>query len=124
MLDLPSLIVASAHAADAAPPANDVSSSLMKFLPLFLIFGVFYFLLIRPQQKKLDEQTAMIKALKKGDRVVTAGGIIGTIASLEGEDYVMLEVADGVKIKVVRSTINSLFDGKKVGNDNKVEKNK
>jgi preprotein translocase subunit YajC len=108
MFDSARLIVGTANAADAVPATAGADFGLMRFLPLFLIFGVFYFLLIRPQQKRVDEQSAMIKALKKGDRVVTSGGIVGTIASLEGDDHVMVTIADGVQIKVVRSTIVSL----------------
>jgi preprotein translocase subunit YajC len=111
MFNSASLFASAAFAADTAaavPPPSDVMSSLMKFLPLFLIFGVFYFLLIRPQQKKFDEQSAMIKALKKGDRVVTSGGIVGTILSLDGEEYAVVEIAPDVRVKVVRSTIGNL----------------
>ncbi len=113
MFSLSNLLISAAYAADtaaAAPPSDDVGSSLMRFLPLFLIFAVFYFILIRPQQKKLDEQAAMIKALKKGDKVVTSGGVVGKVAALEGDDYAMVEIADGVVVKVVRSTISALMD--------------
>lgn len=113
MIDLTAFVVNAAFAADAMPPPTDTSSALMRFLPLFLIFAVFYFLLIRPQQKKIDAQNAMVKALKKGDRVVTSGGLVGEVASFEGDDYVMLEIAEGVRVKVVRTMIGSLFEDKK-----------
>ncbi len=109
------VIIGAAYAqetAAAVPPSDDVGSSLMRFLPLFLIFAVFYLLLIRPQQKKLDAQTAMIKALKKGDRVITSGGIVGKVTAIEGDDFVMLEIADGVAVKVVRSTISAQIGAK------------
>jgi len=114
MPDLHHLFFSAAHAADAAPvpPEAGVSSTLMKFLPLFLIFGVFYFLLIRPQQKRLEEQTAMIKALKKGDRVITSGGIVGTVVNIEGEDFAVIEIAQDVRIRVVLSTVNNLLKDK------------
>lgn len=113
MFDIANLIVGTAMAAVPAATTEATTTArtdygLMRFLPLFLIFAVFYFLLIRPQQKRIDEQNAMIKSLKKGDRVVTSGGIVGTIASIEGDDHVMVTIADGVQIKVVRSTISSL----------------
>ena len=80
MFDLTHLFIGTALAQSAAPAADapgSTSSIGMSFLPLLLIFGVFYLLLIRPQQKKMDEQTRMIKALKKGDRIITAGGVHG-----------------------------------------------
>jgi preprotein translocase subunit YajC len=113
MSALSSLFAGAAFAADTAQavqPAADATSSLMRFLPLFLIFGVFYFLLIRPQQKKLDAQAAMLKALKKGDKVITGGGLIGTIAKLDGDDYAFVEIAKDIQVKVMRSTISGLVD--------------
>jgi len=113
MLDIAQFFVGTAFAqADAspiAPPGGAGGSMMMSFLPLLLIFGVFYILLIRPQQKKLDEQTKMIKALQHGDRVVTAGGIHGKIVKLEGDDTLVVEIADGVQVKVVRNTVGSLI---------------
>lgn len=111
MFDVTQLFIASAWAQSAdpvSPPGGSGTSILMNFVPLILIFGVFYVLIIRPQQKKLDEQTKMIKALRRGDRVVTAGGIFGKISRLEGDDIVILEIADNVNIKVLRSQISGL----------------
>ncbi|WP_028958017.1 preprotein translocase subunit YajC [Sulfitobacter sp. 20_GPM-1509m] len=76
-----------------------------QFVPLILIFGIMYFLLIRPQQKKVKEHQAMVQALRRGDQVVTQGGIIGKVVKVKEENEVELEVADGVKIRVVQSTI-------------------
>lgn len=109
MFDLTHLFVGAAWAADAAADVQqspDAAGTLMRFLPLFLIFGVFYFLLIRPQQKKLEEHNVLIKALKKGDKVITGGGIVGTVTSLAGDEYVMVEIAQGVQVKVSRSSIS------------------
>lgn len=109
MFDLAHFFVGAALAADTATDvqqSSDITSSLMRFLPLFLIFAVFYFLLIRPQQKKLEEHTSLIKALKKGDKVITGGGIVGTVSGLAGDEYVMVEIAQGVQVKVARSTIS------------------
>ena len=77
-----------------------------QFLPLILIFAIMYFLLIRPQQKKMKEHKAMVEALRRGDQVVTQGGIIGKVTRVkDGENEVEVEIADGVKARIVRSTI-------------------
>lgn len=129
MFDVMSLFISKAMADDnvaaAVEPAlsgveGDTTSTLMRFLPLFLIFGVFYFLLIRPQQKQMQKQTDMIKELKKGDKIVTGGGFVGTIAKVDGDDYVMVDLAKDVRVKVVRSTIQGLVD-LKFENDNKTK---
>ena len=73
-----------------------------------VILGIFYFLLIRPQQRKFDAHNTMLKALKAGDRVVTAGGIIGTVAKLNDPDRATVTIAENVQIEVVRSTIAEL----------------
>ncbi len=74
------------------------------FVPLLLMFVIFYFLLIRPQQKKAKEHQAMIEALKKGDKIITSGGIYGTITKVEDNDL-QVEIADNVRIKMIRSNI-------------------
>lgn len=93
-----------AQAADGAGAAG-----LMSFLPLILIFVVFYFLLIRPQQKKLKEHKSMLEALRRGDRVVTGGGIVGTITKVGADDELVVEIAEGVRVRVLRSTINMVL---------------
>ncbi|MFC7609165.1 preprotein translocase subunit YajC [Teichococcus aestuarii] len=81
----------------------------MQLLPLMLIFVVFYFLLIRPQQKRAKEHRAMLTQLKRNDRVITAGGILGTVTKVkEGSEEVEIEIAPNVRINVVRSTISTL----------------
>ena len=81
---------------------------VLSFLPLILMFVVFYFLLIRPQQKRQKDHAEMVKNLKKGDRVVTSGGVIGEIQTLQ-DDYVVLRVGDqGMKIEVLRSAVSEL----------------
>jgi preprotein translocase subunit YajC len=82
-------------------------SGLMNFLPLVLIFGIFYFLLIAPMRKRQKTLQAMIAALKKGDKVVTNGGIYGEVYAIEDETLI-LKVADNVRLKVARSAIASL----------------
>jgi len=76
-----------------------------QFVPLILIFVIMYFLLIRPQQKKLKEHKAMVEALRRGDQVVTQGGLIGKVAKVKDEGEIEVELAEGVKVRVVRSTI-------------------
>ncbi len=92
----------------AATPSSDINP-LMQFAPIVFIFAIFYFLLIRPQQKKQKELQSMIDAVKKGDRVVTVGGIIGTVTSLQN-DYVVLKVGDNesTKMEVLKSAISGL----------------
>lgn len=79
------------------------------FLPLILIFVVFYFLLIRPQQKKAKEHRAMLGDLRRGDRIVTSGGIIGTITRVIGDTEIAVEIADGVKVRVLRGMVSDVL---------------
>lgn len=73
---------------------------------LVLMFAIFYFVLIRPQQKKIKDHNVMVKALEKGDKVIVAGGIIGKITKFEGDDVVVVEVAENTHIKVARAAVN------------------
>lgn len=84
-------------------------NALIQFLPLILIFVVFYFLLIRPQQRKAKDQRTMLDALRRGDRVVTGGGIIGTVARVDSAEEVTVDIAEGVRVRVLRSTISSVL---------------
>ena len=81
--------------------------TLMSFLPMILIFGVFYFLLIRPQQQKAKEHKALLENLKKGDSVITTGGIYGRVSGIQ-DQVVTLEIAEKVKVRVARSYIAGL----------------
>ena len=91
------------------------SSGIGQFIPLILIFVIFYFFLIRPQQKKVKEHKAMVESLKKGDKVVTSGGITGTISRIIDNDKVEVEIADNVTVEVVRGTgIQSLMNSQEV----------
>ena len=117
MFDLTQLFLGTAHAADAVAPAAisplSSGSALMQYAPLILIFFVFYFLLIRPQQKRQEAQMAMLKALKKGDKVITGGGFVGTITKEDGDNYLIVEIANGVQVKAVRATVSGLVDDTK-----------
>ena len=85
-----------------------MEAGIGQFIPLILIFVIFYFFLIRPQQKRIKDHKSMVAALKRGDEVVTAGGIVGKIEKVLDNDKVDLLVADNVTIQVVKSTISSL----------------
>ena len=88
---------------------------------LGMLFFIFYFILIRPQQKRLKIQRELTKTLQKGNKVITSGGIIGTISKFEGDDVVVLEIAQGVKIRIARSAISEMASDKTTGesaNDN------
>lgn len=90
-----------AQAAGGAPG----DSVFLQFLPLVLIFAVFYFLLIRPQQKKAKLHREMVSAVRRGDTVVTGGGIVGKVTRVLDDSEAMVEIADGVRIKVVKATL-------------------
>src|SRR5262245_17296363 len=91
--------------AQAAPGAFDYLNSLI--VPTMLIIGIMYFLMIRPQQKRLKEHRAMIEGIRRGDTVVTSGGIIGKVTKVDDQEL-QVEIAEGVKIKVVRSTVSEV----------------
>lgn len=114
------MFISPAYAQAAAPAAG--GDMLMSLAPLLLIFVVFYFLLIRPQQTKLKAHRAMIENLKKGDQIVTAGGLIGKVVKVDSTDAtLMVEVAPTLQVKVVRHTVADLLN-KPVpasGNDNR-----
>ena len=86
------------------PPAAGAAGGFMSFLPLIVIFVIFYFLLIRPQSKRAKEHREMVAKLAKGDEVVAGGGILGRVTDLS-ESYITVEIADGVAIKVQRQAV-------------------
>ena len=91
--------------AQAAPGAFDTLSSLI--VPVMLVIGIMYFLMIRPQQRRLKEHQDMVASIRRGDTVVSSGGIIGKVTKVE-DNELQVEVAEGVKIKLVRSTVSEL----------------
>jgi preprotein translocase subunit YajC len=103
------MLIATAYAQGTGLPNFLDSQSALQFLPLVLIFVVFYFLLIRPQQKKAKDHRATLDALRRGDRVVTGGGIIGTIVRVDSPEEVSIDIAEGVRVRVVRSTITNVL---------------
>ena len=96
-------LIASAYAQDASP-----SGGLVSFLPLILIFAVFYFMLIRPQMKRAKEHKKLVSELSKGDEVVTNGGLLGKITDVS-ESFVTLELADNIKIKLQRHAVTNVM---------------
>ena len=79
-------------------------------LPLILIFAIMYFLLIRPQQKKMKEHQAMVDALRRGDQVITQGGMIGKVTKVKDDGEVEVEIAEGVKVRVIKQTIAQVLN--------------
>lgn len=106
--NLLSLIISDAQAADPAPAPAGAAGGLMSFLPLIIIFIIFYFLLIRPQTKRAKEHREMVSKLAKGDEVVAAGGILGRVTEV-GDVYLTVEVADGLAIKVQRHAVTQVL---------------
>jgi preprotein translocase subunit YajC len=98
------MLISPAYAQAGAPPGFD----LISLLPLVLIFVVFYFLLIRPQQKKMKAHREMISGIKRGDKVLTSGGIIGSVVKVE-EGELLVEIAKDVRVRVARGTISDLL---------------
>jgi preprotein translocase subunit YajC len=102
-MELLDFFITSAHAQDSAP-----TGGLMSFLPLIVIFVIFYFLLIRPQMKRAKEHKQLVSQLGTGDEVVTNGGLLGRISDV-GESFVTIELADNVQVKVQRHAISSVM---------------
>jgi preprotein translocase subunit YajC len=114
---------AQAETSAPGPVASNPGSPLGSFadiMPLLFMAVLFYFLLIRPQQKKIKQHDQMTLALRRGDKVVTSGGVIGTIQKLEGDDIVVLEIAPEVRVRVLRETVASVYS-KTIANDNKAD---
>jgi preprotein translocase subunit YajC len=93
----------------AAAAAPSGASFFIQTIPLVLVFVIFWFLLIRPQQKRMKEHQAQVAAVKKGDRVVTGGGLIGKVTKV-GDSEVEVELAQGVRVQVVKSTLSQVVD--------------
>ena len=82
---------------------------IAQFIPLILIFVIFYFFLIRPQQKRVKDHKAMVSSLKRGDGIITSGGIIGTIEKVMEDDRIEVNIGENVKVQIIKSTITSLL---------------
>jgi preprotein translocase subunit YajC len=88
-----------------AQAAGGAMGAVTSLMPLILIFAIMYFLLIRPQQKKLKEHKSMVEALRRGDQVLTQGGIVGKVVKVAEDGVIEVEIAEGVKVKVIKHTI-------------------
>ena len=88
-----------------AQSAGDAGGGVATFLPLILIFAVFYFLLIRPQQKKAKSHREMLGAISRGDKIITGGGIMGTVTKVVNEHEIAVEIAEGIKVRVQRNLV-------------------
>ena len=86
-----------------------IMSQIQQFIPLILIFAIMYFLLIRPQQKKAKEHTNMVSNLRRGDNIITQGGIVGKVAKVKEDGEIEVEIADGVKVRVIKSTVATVI---------------
>lgn len=103
------MLISPAYAQDA----SGALATVTQFLPLVLIFGVFYFMLIRPQQTRQKQLKTMLGGLRRGDRVVTAGGILGTVGRVrEGSDEIEVDIAPNVRVTVLRDTITTVLTAK------------
>jgi len=103
------MLISTAFAQETAAVAEDLTmvDYFFSMLPMILIVFVFYFLLLRPQQKRLKEHVNMVQSLRKGDKIVTGGGLIGKVTKILDDEEVEVELSKGVKVRVVRSTITS-----------------
>lgn len=107
-------MISTAYAMGQAGGQGGQAGGIAGFLPIIILFAIFYFLLIRPQQKKAKEHREMINNLKKGNRIITSGGIYGTIESID-ETTIGLEIAEKVKIKVSRGNVGALVSDTQTG---------
>jgi len=104
-MSLSNLFISNAYAQTAATGGD---GGLVQFLPLFVLIVVFYFLILRPQQKRAKEQKSMIEALQKGDEIVAAGGLLGRVSKLD-ENYVSVEISDGVIVNVQKAAVQTVL---------------
>ncbi|MEM1064046.1 MAG: preprotein translocase subunit YajC [Pseudomonadota bacterium] len=93
-----------------AQAAGGAGGAFASFIPLILIFAIMYFLLIRPQQKKLKEHQAMVEALRRGDQIVTQGGVVGKVTKVLEDNKVEVEIAQGVKVQVIKTTVAQVLN--------------
>ncbi len=103
--------------AQAAGEAGGSTSFITSMFPLIVIFVIFYFLLIRPQQKRAKEHKLMVANLRRGDQVITSGGILAKVTKVGDSDEVEVEISQGVKVKMIRSTISTVLSKTEPAND-------
>lgn len=112
VLALVNFVWGNAYAQDSggADVVKKTAFDFMQFLPLILIFGIFYFLLIRPQQKKMKQHKEMLNHIRRGDRVVTAGGLLGVIAKIENDEQLQVDLGHDMVVTVLRSSISQVLN--------------
>jgi preprotein translocase subunit YajC len=103
------MLISDAYAQASSGMFGGGGSGIVQILPFALIFVVFYFLLIRPQQKKVKEHKTMVAAVKRGDRVITSGGIIGVVTKVVDDNELQLEIAEGVRVRMLKGSINDVL---------------
>jgi preprotein translocase subunit YajC len=108
--------------AAGASGAPDIMGSLTGIAPFVLIFGIMYFLMIRPQQRRAKEHKALVRELKAGDKVVTNGGFLGTVTQVTDDNEVKVEIADGVRVRVLRGAISEVITNKATDSGKKGDK--
>lgn len=106
-------------AGGAAATGMDANGILVQIMPILLLVVIFWFLIFRPQQKRVREQRAMLSAIRRGDTVVTSGGIIGKVTKAPEKEDLEIEIAQGVKVKVTRSAVTDVRSKSEPVNDNK-----
>ncbi|MBX7145886.1 MAG: preprotein translocase subunit YajC [Alphaproteobacteria bacterium] len=104
------MIFSLAYAQTTATAASGSGGFLVQLLPLVLIFVVFYFLLIRPQQKKMKDHKQLIQNLRKGDKILTSGGIIAQVSKIISDTELQIEIAEGVKIRIARGAVSEVLN--------------
>lgn len=109
------MFIADAFAQPAAGAAGATGGMLEMFLPLILIFVIFYFLLIRPQQKKMKQHRSMVNSVQKGDKILTSGGIYGTVTKVVNDQEVMVEIADNIEVRLAKVTISDVLNRSAAG---------
>ena len=101
------MFVTAAYAQTAGSGGS--GSAFVQFVPLILIFVIMYFLMIRPQQKKVAQHKAMVQGVRRGDQIITGGGIVGKVTKVIDDNTVEVEIADGVKVKLMKSTVTTVL---------------
>src|SRR5690242_6829102 len=102
------MLITDAYAQAASGGLGGAGSGIVQFLPIILVGVIIYMMMWRPQQKKMKAHREMIAAVKRGDRVVAAGGLIGVVSKVVDEGEVQLEIAEGVRVRILRSSINEV----------------
>ncbi len=106
-------LITAAFAAPATAAADSATGMVVSFMPLLIVFFIFYILVLRPQQRRMQEHRAQIAALKKGDRIITGGGVIATVTRTISDDEIAVDLGNGMEVTLMRQTIIGLREDKK-----------